>query len=403
MKVLHIQAQLPSKTGSGVYFTNIIKELKGHAQQACLYGCHPDFAWGILPKNKQYQVVFPNEYCYFPIPGMSDVMPYKSTIYGEMTAEMIHNWRKAFEPVVRQAVAEFQPDVIISHHLWFLTNFVRQWFPDIKIAAISHGTDLRQAQKHPHLAEQYTNCIKELDQIFSLSAEHIPIIAEIYGASPKQIYVLGSGFDESLFYPAKKKKKKNLTIVYAGKIADSKGVFQLVDTFKNKLCHEKTVNLELYGNGDKEAVERLNHEIESDPRITYFGAVNQDVLGDIFRKHEIFVLPSFYEGLPLVVLESLACGMRVVVNEFPALREILKGKINESGWVEYVKQPRLKNIDQPLSDDLPAYNEQLAEALKKQIEKAREKTALPEEILESIQRYSWTGLVERLWQKIQGK
>ena len=82
--------------------------------------------------------------------------------------------------------------------------------------------------------------------------------------------------------------------------------------------------------------------------MTYYGAVTQDVLGDIFRKHEVFVLPSYYEGLPLVVLESLACGMRVVVNEFPALIELLSGTINESGWVEYVKQPRLENIDQPV-------------------------------------------------------
>ena len=401
MRILHIQAQLPGKTGSGVYFTNMIKGLEGRAQQACLYGCYPDFEWDILPKDKQYQVIFPNEYCHFPLPGMSDVMPYESTIYGEMTPEMIENWRKAFEPAIRRAVADFKPDIIISHHLWFLTNFIRQWFPDIKVAAVSHGTDLRQAQKHPHLAEQYTKHIKDLDIIFTLSSEHIPSIKKIYGASEKQIHVLGSGFNENNFYPAEKKKDKDLSIVYAGKIADSKGVFQLVDTFKNQLSDEKNVNLKVYGCGDKEAVDRLKKEIESDHRITYYGAVTQDVLGDIFRKHEVFVLPSYYEGLPLVVLESLACGMRVVVNEFPALIELLSGAIHESGWVEYVKQPRLENIDQPVEDDLSAYCDRLAEALKKQIKGARERAELPDELHESIKKYSWTGLIERLWQTVQ--
>ena len=401
MRILHIQAQLPSKTGSGVYFTNIIKGLEDRAQQACLYGCYSDFKWDILPKDKQYRVVFPNEYCNFPLPGMSDVMPYESTIYGEMTPEMIGNWKRAFEPAVRQAVADLKPDIIISHHLWFLTNFIRQWFPDIKVTAVSHGTDLRQAKKHPHLAEQYTKHIKDLDIIFTLSSEHIPSIKKIYGASEKQIHVLGSGFNEDNFYPAEKNKDKDLSIVYAGKIADSKGVFQLVDTFKNQLSDEKNVNLELYGAGDKEAVDRLKKGIESDPRMTYYGAVTQDVLGDIFRKHEVFVLPSYYEGLPLVVLESLASGMRVVVNEFPALIELLSGTINESGWVEYVKQPRLENVDQPVESDLSAYCDRLAEALKKQIKRARERAELPEELHESINKYSWTGLVERLWQTIQ--
>ena len=62
-----------------------------------------------------------------------------------------------------------------------------------------------------------------------------------------QIHILGSGFNENNFYPAEKKKDKDISIVYAGKIADSKGVFQLVHTFKNQLSDEKNVNLELYG------------------------------------------------------------------------------------------------------------------------------------------------------------
>ena len=135
--------------------------------------------------------------------------------------------------------------------------------------------------------------------------------------------------------------------------------------------------------------------------MTYYGAVTQDVLGDIFRKHEVFVLPSYYEGLPLVVLESLACSMRVVVNEFPALIELLSETINESGRVAYVKQPRLENVDQPVESDLSAYCDRLAEALKIQIKRARERAELPEKLHESINKYSWTGLVERLWQTIQ--
>ena len=53
MRILHIQAQLPSETGSGVYFTNIIKGLEGRAQQACIYGGYSDYEWEILPEDKQ--------------------------------------------------------------------------------------------------------------------------------------------------------------------------------------------------------------------------------------------------------------------------------------------------------------------------------------------------------------
>ena len=69
MRILHIQAQLPSKTGSGVYFTNIIKGLEDRAEQACLYGCYSDFEWDLLPEDKQIQVVFPNEILSFSASG----------------------------------------------------------------------------------------------------------------------------------------------------------------------------------------------------------------------------------------------------------------------------------------------------------------------------------------------
>ena len=113
------------------------------------------------------------------------------------------------------------------------------------------------------------------------------------------------------------------------------------------------------------------------------------------------MLPSYYEGLPLVVLEGLACGMRIVVNEFPALIGLLSGPIHESRWVEYVKQPRLENIDQPVESDLSAYCDRLADALKNQMMRARDRTEFPVELHESIKKYSWTELVERLWQTIQ--
>lgn len=37
MKILHVQAQLPAKTGSGVYFSNVIKGFKYKYEQACVF------------------------------------------------------------------------------------------------------------------------------------------------------------------------------------------------------------------------------------------------------------------------------------------------------------------------------------------------------------------------------
>jgi len=60
MKVLHVLAQLPVKTGSGVYFTNVIDGLKNYeVEQAAIYGTTPEYDFNIL--DTVYEVEFEGE------------------------------------------------------------------------------------------------------------------------------------------------------------------------------------------------------------------------------------------------------------------------------------------------------------------------------------------------------
>lgn len=63
-----------------------------------------------------YPVKYLSEELPFPIAGMSDEMPYKSTRYKDFTEEMFQAYRSAFQMVVRKAVEEFCPDLIVCHH-----------------------------------------------------------------------------------------------------------------------------------------------------------------------------------------------------------------------------------------------------------------------------------------------
>ena len=80
MKILNVLAQLPMKTGSGVYFSNLVEELnaQGH-ENILLYGVQAPYSVDV--EGKHYPVEFKSEKIPFPIAGMSDIMPYESTIY----------------------------------------------------------------------------------------------------------------------------------------------------------------------------------------------------------------------------------------------------------------------------------------------------------------------------------
>ena len=165
MRILSITAQKPSSTGSGVYLTELVKELavKGH-EQAVVAGVYEKDEVELPEGVGFYPVYFAEDvqdegFCEgepdagfgevhadipFPIAGMSDEMPYKSTRYCDMTPEMTGQFKEAFLKAVARAVKELLPDVVLCHHLYLLTALVREAFPELKVYGFCHNTDLRQ-------------------------------------------------------------------------------------------------------------------------------------------------------------------------------------------------------------------------------------------------------------------
>jgi glycosyltransferase involved in cell wall biosynthesis len=146
MKILHCLAQLPNRTGSGVYYKNLIREIKKQRgwKQAGLYALNGENRCLDLDLDYIYPIRFNSDELPFPIAGMSDEMPYDSTAYSRMTPDMMEQWKGAFTSKLIEIKDDFKPDVIVCHHLWILCALVLDVFPDIPVIAISHGTDIRQ-------------------------------------------------------------------------------------------------------------------------------------------------------------------------------------------------------------------------------------------------------------------
>ena len=65
-------------------------------------------------------------------------------------------------------------------------------------------------------------------------------------------------------------------------------------------------------------------------RVQVWGPQSQEELARLMGQAHLVVLPSFFEGLPLVVLEALACGCRVVTTALPGVEEVLGGYDTEA-------------------------------------------------------------------------
>lgn len=396
MKILHVLAQLPSKTGSGVYYSNMIEGFKkyNHEQKA-IFGYQDGYPWNVLDREHQYIVPFKSEELPFPIVGMSDVMPYDNTLYSSMTEEMIDIWREAFIKRLEKAKECFDPDIIFAHHLWMLTSLVREVFPDTKIIGICHNTDLRQAKMNPHLKDKYVDKIHELDYVFSASEQQKDEIVEIYNIDRNKIIAVGGGFNQDIFYPPKEKEYTDkVRLVFSGKIDPSKGIYELIEVYKSLRLDD--VTLDIIGNPDEENEKKIEDYIKDDKSIRLYNVKSQVALGDELREKDIFLMPSYYEGLGLMAIESLACGLYVVTTEIEALMSLLGEEIKESGIIKYVPLPRIYDTDKPVKEDLPEFKENLKNAILLQIEKVRGKKEFNKEMKDKIKTFSWDGLVSNM-------
>lgn len=400
MKILHCLAQLPSNTGSGIYYHTLVNgfEQRGH-ENALIYGIQRPFVADFDEKFKKYPIEFKSEALKFPIAGMSDEMPYDSTCYSKMSEKDFDAWIDAFKKALYRVKEEFNPDIIISHHIFILTSLVREIFNDKKVIGISHGTDIRQVKKNPWIKEKYIKNVDKLDYYISLSQKDKKDLEEVFNIPYNRIEILGGGFKEEYFYENKKENKrenKKIKIFYAGKLSQAKGIYEFASAIE--ILNKKYNNVEIFmiGNADENIKKKIEGNSKNAKNIYFLNSMSQKQLGEFMRKSDIFVLPSYYEGLGLIAIEALACGLRVVSTKIVGLQELLKDRINLSGVIEYVDLPRLYDVDKPYEEDKEKFIKSLSDKISIQIDRINNGEEIIKDIKLEIHKHSWNNIITKI-------
>ncbi|WP_122643899.1 glycosyltransferase family 4 protein [Luxibacter massiliensis] len=404
MKILSITAQKPDSTGSGVYLSELVKgfAVQGHGQ-AVVAGVYEDDDIAFPGDVAFYPVFFNTQSLPFPIAGMSDEMPYESTVYAQMTEEMIVQFKTAFGKRIKEAVREFSPDLILCHHLYLVTALTRELFPGHKVYGFCHNTDLRQMKKNPMEREYIRKQVQRLDGIFALHKKQKEEIISTYWqegdisgrAEEGIIQIIGTGYNSNIFFPRDKQEKAGiqdtrLKLVFAGKLSEKKGVMSLIRSLSYLGAEKDRVILRLAGGyGNKGEYEEIKRLAQASPYpVEFLGKLSQDKLAEVYGMSDIFILPSFFEGLPLTVIEALACGARVVVTDLPGVREWIEEN-TENAPVVYVDLPPMKNTDEPYEDGLDAFEQRLARGVRACAD--REDTGRP-----GLERISWENICKKI-------
>jgi glycosyltransferase involved in cell wall biosynthesis len=397
MNILHLLSQRPDSTGSGIYIQAMLREAaaRGH-DNSLLAGIPRDqpAALDCIAEEQCAFVRFGGEDVAFPIVGMSDVMPYPSARFCDLSADDLAAYEASFARRLQQVLERVTPDLIHSHHLWIVSALVRRRVPGIPMVTTCHGSDLRQFQNCPHLQERVLRGCRRVDAVMALSETQKADIVRLYALPEEKVFVVGAGYNERLFAQEGKPAPEPVQVVYAGKLSRAKGVPWLLRALSTISTPPWQLHLVGGGSGEEKA-QCLALAQQLGDRLRVHGAVSQQALAAIMKSAHIFVLPSFYEGLPLVVLEALASGCRIVATDLPGVAELL-GSVR-ADFISLVETPRLVHIDQPLKEDERPFERNIAGALRAQIEAAARRPDIDlAPVKAKLESYTWSGVFRKV-------
>jgi len=134
------------------------------------------------------------------------------------------------------------------------------------------------------------------------------VVNDLISKKKKLHLVNPSQIDQEWFQNTKIPKRDKIKLLYVGRIKVEKGVYSLIDIFKKIKYSEKDLSLTLIGQGNKP--KGASNKIKFlEPIFAKKNLIEQ------YDQHDIFILPSYTEGHPQVLIESLVRQRPAVVFE----------------------------------------------------------------------------------------
>ncbi|WP_027339029.1 glycosyltransferase [Halonatronum saccharophilum] len=232
----------------------------------------------------------------------------------------------------------YKPDLVIFHGVYFM-NYIKIYKIlrklNISYVVKPHCSLTEQAQKKKRVKKYISNLI--FFNKFLKNAKAISFLNEgerrtSIRINPNSI-IIGNGIDK--IKQVDKKSKEELEIIYLGRIDFyHKGLDFLLDAIeliKDKLSNEK-IKINIYGKGSETEVKKLNEIILkiNINNLKFKGPVYDEEKDRVFKKANILILTSRFEGLPMTILEALSYGIPCIVTPGTNVSEEINN--NNAGW-----------------------------------------------------------------------
>lgn len=191
-----------------------------------------------------------------------------------------------------------------------------------------HGSDEFYDAPGYHLKEK----IQQSDFIFCISHYTRSQLMRLSDYSQWHKLVFAPlGIDPDRFLPEKRNRSSNqVNILCVSRLNAAKGLHLLFHAFAHLVAGNPLLRLTLVGDGEQKAsLSELAMSLGIHQYIDFAGAINQDQITQYYARADVFCLPSFAEGVPVVLMEAMASGIPCVTTRITGIPELIRD--NEDG------------------------------------------------------------------------
>lgn len=169
-----------------------------------------------------------------------------------------------------------------------------------------------------------------------LSADHAVVINQEtwtmlqlkYNREIGRVWYVPNGVEPQYFVPRDYSVGAGLRLLFVGAWLDHKGVYYLRDAFEALAKRTPELRLTIAGcSASAETVTQFFAAFVRD-RVEVIPFISRNQMPALYARHDIFVFPSLFEGLPIVLLEAMASGMPVVTTETCGMKDIVEDEYN---------------------------------------------------------------------------
>lgn len=231
---------------------------------------------------------------------------------------------------VEKIVHDFNPDIIISNHIWTISYEVSKL--NIPYIMWGHGTDIARIQNNDPDWKRFksyadTALIGAKKVLFPSRAVQDKFL-QTYPEYLNKTMVIHHGYNNEIFYPEhicdRKPKLGAIQLVTVGAVDKSKGLHTIIKAMK-KLGD----NYHLTWVGSSPNLEDI--VAKGYPNITFIGQQPHTKVAEELRKGDIGILASegVFEAFGLSALQYMGCGLPIILSNMPCFHEFTTDEFRE--------------------------------------------------------------------------